>query len=747
MTIGSMRAISSSLLGGAALSALAIADPAAAQEASRATSLEEIRVEGEGRGSGGGSGDGTARGPVDGYVAKRSSAGTKTDTPILETPRSVEVIGRQELEDRAVTTIPEAVRYSPGVTTNGSGFDPRFDQIAIRGFPVNTFGDYKDGLRQAQGSFATFRTEPFQLERIDIIKGPAAVLYGQMTPGGLINRISKRPTDTPQFEAIGTIASTGRYEAGVDASGPLNADRTLMGRVVALGRVGELDFDARDDRMLLAPSFTWAPTDETRLTVYGVIQKDETESNIAVLNRPVTLDIINIRASDPKYDYLKQKQYQAGYEFEHAFDETFTVRSNARYNYLDMTARYLTGGVLGGGFDPARPNVYRRGSFAIDETVEATQIDNQLQAKFDTGAVRHTMLFGLDHQWSRSEQGQGQLAANPNYEIDVTAPVFGLSGPTPSIQRKDAVSIRQLGVYAQDQISFDRWRLTAGVRHDWASRKAENIYALAGAPGGAANGVRADRDDDAFSYNVGLLYAFDNGFSPYVSYATSFLPSSSKGSQGELLKPTEGEQIEGGVKFQPPGSKSLFTAAVYKLTEKNAVRAVPATTYSIAIGEIETFGVELGARANLAQGFDLIAAYNYNDAEITKDQRVPDPANPGGFRDNVGNQPVVTPKHTASLWADYTFEMGALDGFGLGAGVRYVGKSFGDSANSVKNDAYTLLDAGARYDFGKANPKLKGLMASVNATNLADKDAPVCNLGRCYLSQGRTVIGTLRYRW
>ncbi|MFC3690683.1 TonB-dependent siderophore receptor [Chenggangzhangella methanolivorans] len=732
--MGAARRLTLRLAGAAALSVTVGAGEARAQD--DATPLDGIEVQGRGQGGGANPGaGGTGRGPVQGYVATESRAGTKTDTPIMETPRSVEVIGREELEDRAATSIPEAVRYSPGVTTNGSGFDPRFDQISIRGFPVNTFGDYKDGLRQAQGQFATFRTDPFQLERIDIIKGPAAVLYGQSTPGGLIDRVSKRPTAEPQFEAIGTIGGTGRYEAGFDASGPLNAEGTLTGRLTALGRLGEVDFDIEDERFFLAPSFTWAPNDETRITIYGLAQKDETDSNVAVMNAGISpnINVLNIRASDPDYDYLKQDQYQLGYELEHAFNETFTVRQNARYNHLDMRSRYLTAGVSGGGFDPARPNVYRRGSWAIDETIEAVQLDNQLQAKFETGAIRHTMLFGLDYQWSESRQGQGSLAANPAYDLDIDDPRYGVDGPTPPITTRTDIGLKQLGLYAQDQIKIgERWNISAGVRRDWANRTSDNTRF-----DGSAPTASAERDDKAFSYNIGVLYAFESGISPYASYSTSFLPAAVRGPNGGLLKPTEGEQIEAGVKYQPPGSSSLFTAAVYRLTEKNAVKYDPLNGAAQAIGEIETRGVELSARIDLAQGFKAIASYNYNDAEIKRDS----------VAANVGNQPLVTPRHTASAWLDYEFQGGALAGLGFGAGVRHVGASYAENANVIRNRPYTLLDAAARYDFGTANPKLAGYSLALNATNLADKDAPVCNSGRCYLSQGRTVIGTLRYRW
>ncbi|TXN66954.1 TonB-dependent siderophore receptor [Methylobacterium sp. WL18] len=670
----------------------------------------------------------TAYGPVNGYVPTRSAAGTKTDTPILKTARSIEVIGPREIEDRAVTSLPEAVRYSPGVTTNAFGFDPRFDQIFIRGFAVNGAGDYRDGLRQTPGQFFTFRTEPFGLQRIDIVKGPISVLYGQTSPGGLIDRISKLPTGGAVFESLTQLRSTGWFRQGFGVGAPLNDDGVLSYRLQALGSVGDNSFHIADDRLMLAPSLTWRPDIDTRLTILGLAQKDETDSNVAALNRVVggARHVYDIRASDPGYDHLRQEQYQIGYQFEHALSDVWTLRQSFRYGYIDGNARYLTGGVAGGGF---LGDVYRRGSFAIQETVAEAQVDTRLVGRFDTGPLAHTLILGPDYQTFGSHYGTGSLGVNRAYDLPLYAPAYGRYGVTPPITTRTNLNLEQIGLYGQDQIALGAWNLALGLRQDWASRRTEN---------GTTGRLNAQRDDEALTYNLGLLYAFEDSVSPYVNYATSFLPSSSLGASGQLLEPTRGRQIEGGVKYQPAQTDSLFTLAAYHLVEANSVKYDIGCLCSIAIGELDVLGVELGARVNnLISGFDLIAAYNYNDARITKD----------AVAANLGRHPFVTPVHTASTWLDYTVRQGRAAGLGFGLGVRFVGQTYADNANTLVNRAYTSLDAALRYDFGATTASLKGWSAALNAVNLADERPAICNNGYCYLSQGRTVLGSLRYRW
>lgn len=659
-----------------------------------------------------------------GYVARNSTAGSKTSTPLIETPRSVSVVTRQELDDRGVTTVPEALRYTAGVTTGAYGYDPRFDQIYVRGFPMTTLGDFRDGLKQFPAGFTTFRTEPYQLDRIEVIKGPASVLYGQSVPGGLVDRRSKLPTDYTFGEVSAQLGTYGRMQTAFDVGGPLDPDKTMLYRVVGLGRMGDTNLDIADHRVLIAPSFTWRPNAATSLTFHALYQQDETDSNVAGINRNGT--VLKLRSSDARYDYLKQKQAQIGYAFEHKFNDVFTFRQKVRYSAIDAESRYLSGS-----FASPTSTIYQRGAVSVGDRLGSFQTDNTLEANFRTGPIAHKLLLGANYDHNIWRFGLGQTAVIPAYAFDIANPVYGVIGPTPPYTYRSREQLAQLGLYAQDQISFGNWRLALSTRQDWAERKQSNLITRA---------ITVDRKDDAFTYSAGLLYLFDNGLAPYVSYATSFQPVTSQGLNGAVLAPSEGEQIEAGVKYQPADGRVSLTFSAYQLKEKNAPKIggyVASLPYYVSVGEVTVRGVELEARARLLDGLDLAAAYTFSDAEISKTT----------VASELGRAPAVTPRHVASLWVNYNIQGGAFAGLGAGVGARYVGETWTTNENTGKNDAYTLFDAALRYDFGKANPKLAGLTASVAANNIANKQVSVCNAGFCYLSQGRTVIGTVSYRW
>lgn len=668
--------------------------------------------------------DVTGRGETIGYVARNSASGSKTNTPLIETPRSISVITRQELDDRVVTNVADAVRYSAGTTTGGYGFDPRFDQIYIRGFPTTTLGDFRDGLKQFPAGFTTFRTEPYGLESVEIIKGPASVLYGQGVPGGLIDRRSKLPTDTPIREISLQGGTFGRLQGAFDIGGPIDPEKTMLYRVVGLGRDGNTNFNIADKRMMIAPSFTWRPTAATSLTIYALYQQDETDSSAAALNWNGR--VLKMRASDPNYDYLKQKQGQIGYSLEHKFNEVFTFRQKVRYSAIEAESRYLTGS-----FNSATPTIYDRGAAAVGDRLASFQVDNNLEAKFRTGPLAHKVLLGVNYDYNLWRFAYGYSGVVPAYALNILNPVYGFMGPTPAYTTRSRSRQEQVGVYVQDQISFGNWRLALSGRQDWTDRTQNNQIT------GAITGARKD---NAFTYSAGLLYLFDNGIAPYASYATSFQPVTSQGAGGAILAPSKGEQIEAGVKYQPGDGRMLLTFSAYQLKEKNAPKLggyVNGLPYYVSVGEVTVRGIELEARARLTDSFDTVAAYTFSDAKITNTT----------VASEYGKIPAVTPRHVASLWLNYNVQTGPFAGFGAGFGVRYVGDTWTSNANTAKNDAYTLFDAVLRYDFGKASPQLAGLSASIAANNIADKQASVCNAGYCYLGQGRTVIGTLTYKW
>ncbi|WP_051356480.1 TonB-dependent siderophore receptor [Azorhizobium doebereinerae] len=689
--------------------------PVAGASSEGAIALDPIDVQGDG---------------TFGYIATRSDAGTKTNTPLIETPRSITVITQKEMEDRGVQSVPQAVQYTAGVTTGAFGYDPRFDQIYIRGFAETTLGDYRDGLRQYSGAYTTFSTEPYGLERIDVVKGPAAVLYGQSTPGGIIDRISKLPTTREIREVVAQVGSFGHLEAAFDLGGAGDTNKNFLYRIVGLGKTGDTNYDIADDELMLAPSFTWR-NEDTSFTVIALAQKDETDANVAMINR--LSHTTKLRASDPDYDYQKQTQYQIGYKFEHTFNDMWQFRQNLRYGTADVDGRYLTGSVTGGGFASTNSLIYRRGAAVIDESLSSFQVDNQLQANFATGEVGHTVLFGLDYGTMTDNLGTGTSAANAAYALNILYPYYGLSGTTPAVTTRTGTDFDQLGLYAQDQMKLGNWRFSLSGRQDWTSRTQTNLL---------TDTVTGDRDDNAFTYSAGLLYLFDSGVAPYVSYSTSFQPTSNVSQDGAVLPPAEGKQIEVGLKYQPAGDRMLVTVSLYKLDETNAAKyagynGTTGISYYQSIGEISTKGVEVEGRFRLADGLEAIAAYTYSDAEIVNSATTTE----------IGRVPAVTPRNVASLWANYTVQPGLLYGTSGGLGLRYTGQTYGNNTNTVINAAYTMVDAALRYDFGKTNPKLTGLSAALNATNVFNVMPEVCNAGLCYLGQGRTVLGTLKYQW
>ncbi len=658
-------------------------------------------------------------------AAKKSRGATKINTPLVETPRSVSVITRKELEERGAQDVIEAVRYSAGVQTGSYGFDPRFDQVIVRGNDITTDGDYRDGLRQPYMNYGMFRTDPYSLDRVEVIKGPVSVLYGAGSPGGIVNKISKLPTDETIREVGVLYGTSDRAQTMFDFGGRVNQDDdSMLYRIVGLARKGDTNFDIADDRYFIQPSFTWKPDDATKFTVYGSAQSTETDANVGALTGPDG-NVLNLRESDPDYDYQKTRQQQVGYQFEHEFDGGFTFRQNLRYSHLDLKARYLSVYSWTG-------NVAHRGASAISDTMNVFQVDNQLESKFDTGPAAHTVLFGLDYTHMTDSFAYGMDAtSNPAYDFDIDNPTYGVSGPTPDYNfSRVRASMQQIGAYALDQIELDKWRFTLGGRQTWVKQSTDTNF--------VSSGTTTDDslNKNAFSYQAGALYLFDNGIAPFTSYSTSFNPVTQRSASGSILDPTKGEQYELGVKYQPPGTDILLSAVAYHLVEKNKpVLVDPVTLVYASLGEVTNKGIELEAKANVTDAWDVIASYSYNHSEITRG-------------DDSGNAPAVTPKNIASLWSNYSFQEDTVaNGLKVGAGIRYTGENYTSTANTAKNDASIYLDAALSYDFGAIDQKYKGLTASFDIRNIANRRLTVCNSGYCYLGQGRNITASLKYRW
>ncbi|MET4239638.1 TonB-dependent siderophore receptor [Bradyrhizobium sp. RT10b] len=654
------------------------------------------------------------------YVADSSSAGTKTNTPLLETPQSISVVTRKELNDRAVQTLTEAVGYEPGVRIDASGYDPRFDAIAIRGFDITYNGVYLDGLRLVGAGLSVFKTEPYGVDSITVVRGPSSALYGLGSPGGLIDLSSKLPTSQPFHEVQTVFGDRDRVQGNFDLSGPVDANGQFSYRLTGVMRDANVFVPGgKDNRTYIAPAVTWKPDQSTTLTILGSYQKSKTPGSMFTYSTG-TGTATDIFTGSPSYNSLDQEQGRVGYLFEHAFNNAVTVRQKFRYVDVDAVTRYV--GFLGAPVG----NVVSRYTGYVHDTLQSAIMDNQVEARLSTGPVQHTLLVGTDYTASKfnDKQGFGFGVSDLNLAAPVYAPE---SIPDPAISSSTAQRQTQSGVYVQDQARLDHWILTLSGRSDWVSTTGEDLFAL----------TRQTQSDQAYSGRAGLTYVFDSGVAPYVAYSTSFFPNLGVDPSGAFFKPTTGKQTEVGVKYQPQGTRSFIAAAVFDLTQEGGL-VTTGTGVTVQRGEIQSRGFELQALASLGGGFDITSSYTYLDM-VTK-QAADDSL--------IGKFPSGNPPHTATLWANYALPLaGPFAGLSVGGGARYMSWSYGDDANTFKNSSVTLIDAALKYDFGQAMKELKGLQFQVNAKNLFNLHYTTCQVGYCYRGAPLTVIATLGYRW
>lgn len=667
-------------------------------------------------------------GPGVGYVATRSVTATKMDTPIVETPQSISVTTRQQMDDQQPLNVGQAVSYyNAGVVGGDNGADSKqADTIQTRGF-IST--EYVDGLAVPFGTFARPAYDPYMLDRVEVLKGATAAVYGQSYPGGILQLVTKRPTEEPFHEVFIQGGSYGRIEGGFDTGGPLDADKHWLYRVTGVGFDSGTQVDHTNlSRVSIAPMVTYRPDASTSVTVFASYRDDP---NTGFWNkRPFVGSFLpnaagykipdNFFTGDLGFNQLESKQASVGYSFEHRFDNGWTVRQNLRYLHLSWLFNSVQDDSITG-------TTIVRDKFQDISSSDIFHVDNQIEKEFNTGVLHHKVLFGLDYQHVNYADKETDADAP---SLDLLNPVY--YQPLPTYTAGDTyINTRQkiddLGLYGRDQISLGGWRASVGVRQDWVNASTTNLL---------NNDAVQSQSNTATTWNAGLLYLFDNGVAPYVSYSTSFLPTVGTDATGTAFKPTTGQQFEAGIKYQPTFMNALFTAAVFDLTQQNVLTQDPNNNNNqIQTGEVRSTGVELSARAGITQNIDLIASYAYIDAKTTK-------SNSG----TLGFRPAGIPENSANLWATYKFIDGPLGGLKFGGGVRYVGETE-NTANTYTIPDATLFDAMVSYDFGVRTPSLKGLSLAINASNLFDKQYIQACTNGCYYGLRRQVLATLKFRW
>jgi iron complex outermembrane recepter protein len=554
-----------------------------------------------------------------GYVATQTTVGTKTNTPLIETPQSISVVTQDQLKTQDPQSVKDALLYTAGVAADTRTSLGGYDIVYSRGFILDRFWDEMKILGGNNG-FTVPQVDPYTLQRIEVLRGPTSVIYGYNSPGGILNLVSKTPTWSPYHQMEVQTGSFGRMQGAFDFSGPVDPASNLSLRMVGLAReVGnQVDF-TKAERYLFAPSLTWRPTERTTLTLLTYLQQDPhlglfnfVPAQGSVLANQNGKIPVNFFAGDPNYNTLNREQAAIGYLFEHQFSDDFLVRQKVRYVNTEGVLRQALPLFL----DTDERTLFRFTQYD-KENINAVTNDNQVQARFYNGAAQHTVLVGFDYSRLSEDDRLGQDFASP---IDVYNPVYYQPFSDPQLLSATNQVLIQSGVYAQDQIKIDRLVLTLSGRRDRVTNDTFDVLAH----------QTTTQLDHATTERFGGTYVLPGGIAPYASFATSFQPVSGVDAQSKPFVPTTGTQREAGLKYQPPGLNLLFTFAAYDLVQQNVLTTDPNNpVFSVQTGEIESRGIEFETKASLAAGLDAIATYTAQSVKVTKANDV-SKFNPGG---------------------------------------------------------------------------------------------------------------------
>ena len=699
------RAIRQALLGGAATAGLsALAGPALAQTQDTAAQVQELVV------------------TAPNYVPTTNVSATKIAIPLIETPQAISVITRDQIDLLNMQNLQQAVRYTSGVVGENFGSDERYDWLTLRGFnPV----EYIDGLQAPVGSVSNIGLDLWGAQSLEILKGPSGVLYGQTPPGGLVNFTTRRPQAALGVEIQGQYGSFDDKQVAGDVTGSLIGQGVLEGRLTALWRDRDTQTEfVNSKRFYVAPALTWNIDPRTNLTFLSYYQKDTVTGDGGgflpaqgtLLPNPNGHLSADFNAGEPDYNVFRREQYGIGYEFNHEFGDILSIHQNLKYS----SNKSYSQSVYGAGLQDDLVTL-NRFNFIFPENIRQIAVDTRLEAHPATGPVQHAALLGVDF---RSLTNDSDLGFGLGPTLDIFHPVYGQPIPPPFLPLFAYLrqTQQQTGVYAQDEMKLDHWRLTLSAREDWLDT--------------TDNQTHTTVSDSAFTYRAGLNYVFSSGLAPYISYSTSFLPTSGADFGGTPFVPSTGKQVEAGIKFEPrftPRDVKIFvSAAVYDLDQDHVTTNDPNHPFFfIQTGEVRVKGIELEGVARIHERFTLNGDYSYTDSLVVKSNG-PD----------LGKQLPIVPRHKASLLADYTQQTGPLAGLGAGVGVRYEGAFFGDPANTLESRSQTLVDAIAHFDYRRWR-------ISVNASNLFDKIyvQHCAAISQCWFGARRVVFVTLGKKW
>ncbi|MGQ3320381.1 TonB-dependent siderophore receptor [Pseudomonas brassicacearum subsp. neoaurantiaca] len=666
----------------------------------------------------------SAQGPVKGYHATRSASATRTDTAIHETPQSISVVSRDVVEDLGATRLQDALDYAGGVGRGNNFGGQGLTTFTVRGFTTGEF--YRNGFPINRGY--PNMPDANTIERLEVLRGPATMLYGRGDPGGTFNVVSKQPLAERTVTLGSQVSDQGMRRGTLDASGPLDEEGRLAYRLNVIGEGGDTFRDhVETERYGVAPVVTWQVNDTTRLTFEGDFMR-----NNAPLDRGVT-HYAGQRGTASRDTFFGEKD--AGklhndnnmlqVRFEHMLNDDWTLAGGTQWLDGTLQGNAIEGnGIAADGRTLGRNFNYRK----LEWTDRDTQLN--LTGHFSTGGFEHTLLTGIEYEdydyQSIIQRSSGAVGA---YPIDIFDPVYGQ--PRPALTRtptNDQENLKTFGVFVQDQVALtERLKLLAGARFERFEHEYESFVPQN--PPGSRNW---NVTDSAVTPRLGVIYDLTDTVAVYANTARSFKPNSGASREGGGFKPEEGKSYEMGVKWEALDRQLSVDAAVYQIEKRNVLTTDPVdSTFSVAAGEVRSRGFDLNVAGNLTPEWRVIGGYAYVDAEVTKDINIPS-----------GTRLLNVPKNTFSLLNVYEFQDGGLKGLGLGVGAKYVDERAGQTAaNAFSMDSYTVVDLLGYY---KVNERIR---LNLDLKNLFDADYEEGAFGNVYAYPGapRTVQAGISY--
>ncbi|GBQ95454.1 TonB-dependent receptor [Acetobacter nitrogenifigens DSM 23921 = NBRC 105050] len=683
----------------------------------RATAIEQVKIRGK-------------------RSATVASSATKMDTPLVDTAQSVTVISRDEMDVRGVLSLNQAVRYAAGITPDlRGGIGTRYDQYLLRGFSIPSF---LDGLKlqDSPTGYAVAQTDTSRLDRVEILKGPASALYGQSSPGGLAALSSKLPTDQRFY---GGVNATGGmfdlYRVDADVGGYATDNGfvryrlygTVNGQHTQLSKTGSRRFS-------ISPAFTFGGDGPTTLTLLGNYQYDPESGTYGGVPLVGSLKRAsfgylprNFYDGDVGVEKFNRKHGSFTYIFNHRFNDAWSFSSRGRYDDIKVINR----SVYDAGYYNT-PDTVPRYAYGTNEHVHNLAFDSQFKGHVRTGPLTHTMMFGFDYMWQSASE---TYTSGDAPDLNVLHPNYHMVFPAQQVGARYTADSHQIGAYGQDEIRWRNLILTGSLRNDWyRSRQVEHL-----------SGSDTRESPSQITWRASGLYHFNFGLSPYISYSTSSQPqsglvSSDGGATLRQADPSIGKQLEGGVKFQIPGTQVLLTAAGFHIEQTNVLVAVGNLGYSTESGKVHSDGFEFETHADLYKNLLITAAVSV--------QKVRD--------DSTGKPLIQSGKGNASLFAFYTMPSGPAKGLGFGAGMRYTSKAYGGEATygSVWVPQYALFDGSLRYDLSNLSRSLRGWTVGASVRNIFDKRfvsncLAYASYGQefCYYGERRNAQATIGFTW